>query len=412
MKKYLTKVNLLMIVIIYIALRLTDFNQLMTSYWVGPYLSATVNFDWSTFSLFVNWDEIKIFTNLVANEMFQYQFVLTDNLAPYDYLAKGLVLILIFAKKLFFWQGDLEALQTLQYIVHISFSLFVMTQLLTHRYQKVLFLILYSLNPIILYFVNYPFYYFWQVIPSLLFIYWYFNQAKTGNLIYIFSIIFALIYLTRPTVLFLVILFYIFYSFKDSLKKALVGFFIFMILINLAPSLSIGPWHTMYVGIGAYPNDYGIELDDNSGYNYYNQIIGKEVNSANIMIADIKDDYYVLLKNRIIEIAKENPLMMVRNMTYNIAQSYSFGYSHSINQKVEGYWIVYISIAFGLIMMALLLYTKNYILFLAIGFAGGAFTPYYPPISPYMYGSYILIVIAIIRIVDFFIEKKRFIDVK
>ena len=325
MKIYLTKVNFLIIVMLYIALRLTDFHQSMTSFWVGPYLSAAINFDWTTFTLNVNWDEIKVFSSLSNSEMFQYQFIQTDNLTLYDYLAKGLVLLLIFAKKIFFWQGDLEALQTLQYMVHISLSIFVITRLLSGRYQKVLFLVLYAFNPLVLYFVNYPFYYFWQVIPSFIFIYWYYNQYKTGNLIYIFSFVFAFIYITRPTVLLLIVLFYILYALRDSLKKALVGFFIFIVLINLAPSLSIGPWHTMYVGIGAYGNEYRVELSDNDAYNYYKQETGKEVNSGNIMISKIKNDYYDFLKNRILEIVNENPLMMIRNMAYNVAQSYSFG---------------------------------------------------------------------------------------
>ena len=61
----------------------------------------------------------------------------------------------------------------------------------------------------------------------------------------------------------------------------------------------------------------------------------------------------------------------------------------------------------GVIMMLLLLYTKQYILFLAIGFAGGGFTPYYPPIGAYMFGSYILIVIAFIGVIDYFILKRK-----
>ena len=400
MKRYLTKINFILIFVIFIALKLMDFHQTMTPYWVGPYLSAAVNFNWHEFALYVNWDDIKEFSKLSGSGLFDYTFTKTNDLILYDYLAKGLVLILMFAKKIFFWQGDLQALQSLQYIVHLFLSLFILS-LLEKKYQKILFFVLYAINPVVLYFVNYPFYYFWQVIPSVIFIYWYLNQHNTKNLIFISSFIFAFIYITRPTVLFLIILFYILYAIKDSYKKGLTGLGLFLILINIAPSLSIGPWHTMYVGVGAYSNPYNIKLDDNEGYKYYKEQTGKIVNSGNIMKTDIKDDYYKVLKKRYFEILKENPIMIVKHLLLNVAESYSVGY------KVGNPRIIYASAFIGVIMMLLLLYTKQYMLFLAIGFAAGSFTPYFPPIGAYMYGSYILIVIGFIGIVDYFISKRE-----
>jgi len=404
-EKYFTKVNVLLIVIIFIGLRLINFHQTMTAFWVGPYLSAATNFNWHEFTLYVNWNEIKEFSKLSGSELFKYSFTKTDNLILYDYLAKGLMLILIFAKKIFFWQGDLQALQSLQYIVHIFLSLFILS-LLEKKYQKILFFVLYAINPIVLYFVNYPFYYFWQVIPSVIFIYWYFNQNNTKNLIFVSSFIFAFIYITRPTVLFLIILFYILYSFKDSYKKGAIGLGLFLVLINIAPNLSIGPWHTMYVGIGAYSNPYNIKLDDEEGYKYYKEQTGKIVNSSNIIKSDIKADYYKVLKRRYLDIVQENPLIIVKHLILNIAQSYSIGY------KVGNTKIIYASAFLGVIMMLMLLYTKQHILFVAIGFAGGSFTPYFPPIGAYMYGSYILIIIGFIGIIDYFLAKKNVSDTK
>ena len=93
--------------------------------------------------------------------------------------------------------------------------------------------------------------------------------------------------------------------------------------------------------------------------------------------------------------------MMIKHALLNTAQSYSIGY------KVGSPKIIYISAIMGVIIMFLLLYTKQYLLFLAIGFASGSFTPYFPPIGAYMYGSYILIVIGFIGIVEYFILKRR-----
>ncbi len=392
----------LLAISIYIALILMDFDQTMTAYWVGPYLSAAANFDWTSFNLYVNWDEIKHFGTLLQSDMFQYTFSKNNDLVLYDYLAKGLVLLIILAKGIFFWQSDLHALQSLQYLVYITISLLFL-YLLKKKHEKVLFFFLYAVNPIILYFANYPYYYFWQVIPSAIFAYWYLNDKKFESFLAlsIITLIFVMIYTTRPTVLFLILFFYIAYAYKQSYIKAFVGGTLFIALINLLPTLSMGPWHTMYVGIGAYDNPYHIQLDDNDGYDYYKMKTGKTVDSGNIASAEIRTPYYNVLKTRYVEIVKKNPFMIVKHALLNVFESYSIGY------KVGNTFINYISAAFGLIVVGLLIYTRQYILFIAIGMSGGAFTPYYPPIGAYMYGSYLLIVIGIIGIINFFIQRRE-----
>ena len=404
MVKYINKTSLIAIVIIFLALRLADFNQTMTSYWVGPYLSAAVNFDWSQFVLNVNMEEVGYFDQLSQNEYWGYEFNAKNNSIQYDYLAKGLVLLVILAKKIFFFLGDLEALQYLQYLAHIFLSIFMLT-LFEKKYQKILFFILYAINPLVLWVVNYPFYYFWQVIPSLIFVYWYLKKDIKLPLMVFFSTIFAFIYITRPTVLLLIFLFYFLFALKNNFKYTLVGFTLFFGLINVVPKLNIGPWHTMYVGIGAYENPYGIELSDEDGYKYYKEQTGKLVNSGNIMQEEVKKDYYKILKARYLSIVEENPVMIIKHGILNTIQAYSIGYSNSLNQKF-GNKIIYLSVLIGLIFMGLLIYTKQYILFLAIGFASGSFTLYYPPILTYMFGNFILLVVGVIGMVDYFIEQK------
>ena len=405
MTKYINKTNLIAIVIIFLVLKLADFNQAMTAYWVGPYLSAAVNFDWSQFVLNVNMEEVRYFDQLPQSEYWEYEFNATNNLMQYDYLPKGLVLLVILAKKIFFFLGDLEALQYLQYSAHILLSIFMLT-LFEKRYQKILFFLLYAINPLVLWVVNYPFYYFWQVIPSLIFVYWYLKKDIKLPLMVFFSTIFVFIYITRPTVLLLVFLFYFLFALKNNFKYALIGFALFFGLINVVPKLNIGPLHTMYVGIGAYENPYGIELSDEDGYKYYKEQTGKLVNSGNIMQEDVKKDYYKILKARYLTIVKENPVMIIKHAVLNTIQAYSIGYSNSLNQKF-GNKIIYLSVLIGLIFMGLLIYTKQYILFLAIGFASGSFTLYYPPILTYMFGNFILLMVGVIGIVDYFIKQKH-----
>lgn len=388
--------------LIYLALVLMNFHQTMSAYWVAPYLSAAANFEWTQFDLYVSWDEIKHFATLSQPEMFQYEFSKSAHPTLYDYLAKGLVFLIIIAKRIFFWQSDLNALQSLQYLVHIAISLLFL-HVLKKKHEKILFFFLYAINPIILYFANYPYYYFWQVIPSAIFAYWYLNGKKLESLPVLsgLTIVFAFIYITRPTVLFLILFFYIAYAYKQSYIKAFVGGTLFIALINVLPALSVGPWHTMYVGIGAYDNPYHIQLDDKDGYDYYKIQTGKVVGSENIWIAEIKQSYYDTLKTRYVEIVKENPFMIVKHALLNVFESYSIGY------KVGNTFINYISAAFGLILMGLLIYTRQYMLFIAIGLSAGGFALYYPPIAAYMYGSYLIIVIAILGVINFFIEKRE-----
>jgi hypothetical protein len=145
--KYINKASLILIpiVIIFLALRLTDFNQTMGAFWVGPYLSAAVNFDWLQFILNVNMKEVIHFSQLPQDELWGYEFKTENILIDYDYLPQGLVVLVILAKNIFFFLGDLEALQYLQYLTHILLSIFMLT-LLEKRHQKILFFILYAIR--------------------------------------------------------------------------------------------------------------------------------------------------------------------------------------------------------------------------------------------------------------------------
>ena len=141
MDKYINKTNIILIVIMFITLRLMDFNQTMTSMWVGPVLSAAVNFDITNWNMYINWSEVKEFSHLTTSEMINYNFYKVNDLILYDYLAKGLVLLVVIAKKIFFFLGDLEALQYLQYLVHIIISIMTLS-LLKYKYQKIFFFLL------------------------------------------------------------------------------------------------------------------------------------------------------------------------------------------------------------------------------------------------------------------------------
>ncbi len=134
-------VNLFALLIILICLKLMDFNQGMSAYWVGPYLSAAANFDFTSFSMMVDFNDIKQFSLLSKDLQFSYSFSSSSSTIEYNYLAKGFLFILLFAKQVFFFLGDLEAVQYLQYFVHVFIVLSIL-KLLDAKYKKVLFFIL------------------------------------------------------------------------------------------------------------------------------------------------------------------------------------------------------------------------------------------------------------------------------
>jgi len=373
-----------------------DFNQSMGPGLNGIYLSATANYNIGSFlSMNVNIGDIKEYTLMSKDEQFSYSFPKNPENNEYKVLATGYMFLLIFAKKLFFFLGDLEAIQYLQYIVHILIVMAIIS-IMEKRYEKILFFIFYGINPVILYFVNYTFYYFWQVVPSAIFIYYYISKKKINNKIYLITLIFVLIFITRSTILFFLIFFYIWYGYKENWKKSLVNIVIFFSFVYIMNSDIKNPYHAMYVGIGAYENVYNIKLDDDSAFEFFNQKTNKTFNTFAAMDKELYKDYSMVIKEEYFNIFNESYLLLIRNAIYNFFQSYSLGH------KVGNLFINYISIIIGVVVLSLLLYTKNFILLFSIGLCSLSFTLYFPPIAAYMYGSYILIVISLIKFIKLF----------
>jgi hypothetical protein len=382
-------------------LYLLDFNQSQSSAWIAPYLSATANFDWlNIFSMQIDKDQIEQFTNSSQAGKFEFNFLASDTLENYNYLAIGFYFISVVATKIFFFLGDLEAIKLLQQIVHVGLSIVILSAISTNR-NKFLFFIFYMINPIVLYFVNFPYYYFWQVVPAAIFLYYFISHKKVQNMIFAIAVIFAFIYLVRPTTLFFILFILLYFGYKESWRKSMIAMAIFFIMISVPPKLGFGPWHTMYVGVGAYANSYNIKLSDKSGYEYFEEKTGKIYNSSKVSDDTLKKEYYSVLKERYFSILNEEPLSIVKNALLNTVGSYGFGY------KTGSSVLVYTNILVGFIMLLLLLYTKQYLLFFTIGISSATFTPYYPPIGAYMFGSYILIVIGLIGIIEYFINKRN-----
>lgn len=384
-------------ILLVFALKFLENNQQQHPDCTSPYLSGATN--WSLGEGWkVNLPEMEYFKTLSAEDRIHYRFTATDKTESYAYNAIGLMYMDAFSRTIFFWQGDLQSLISLQQLIHILLSFWILLLIKSSR-QKILFYFLYAVNPLIVYLVDFPYYYFWQVIPTAVLLIYILRNKKIGNMAFSIAIIFSVIFIMRPSTLFISLFVLGYIGYKESKLKALISIVLFLGLSFLMKPDSVNqPWHTMYVGVGAYSNEYNIELKDESGYEKFEREIGQKTTGGCKKDALYEEYVSSFIKKKYFDIIEESPFLLMKNALLNILESYGFGYKP--NLMVINYFSAFI----GLVLMLLLLYFGEYILFFAIGISSASFTLYYPPIAAYLFGSYILIVYAwiviIIRIWD------------
>jgi hypothetical protein len=321
----------------------------------------------------------------------------SNDLIEYSILDRGYMFIVWIAQHLFFWLPQIKAVIWLQILFHIASSLWVMNRLSTRR-EQITFFLFYAANPIIIHFVTFAFYYYWQIIPPLA---WYIYKEKKGvnNLtgLCFLAIALAAAFLIRQSTLIisLLILGSIAWQSRKLIPWAILFLFFIFAIACKNPSQ---PWHTAYVGIGAYSNNAGIELSDQSGYKRFLEQTGIQIEIdspyGNIYNPDVQKLYYSNLKDGLLSYAKEHPWQMAKNAALNVLQSLSVGY------PVGHEKLVYASALFGLIVFIVLVRTHLYsILALVLANVAG-FVFYFPPIPAYMFGNYFLLTLALVIIVS------------
>lgn len=338
------------------------------------------------------------FAALSYRQQMEYRFVSVDaaNLASYSVLDKGYVFVIWVAQNLLFWLPQIKAVIWFQVLFHIASSLWVMGKLQSGRGQLV-FLLAYAANPIVLHFVTFAYHYYWQVIPSLV---WFFyetrGEARTDRDFLLVALILAAAFLIRQSTI-IVSLFILAYAAWQQRKWT--GWMVVACFLIFAGAMKnpSEPWHTAYVGIGAYPNEAAIELSDESGYALFKDKTGISVDttppSGNYYDQTVRGKYYQVLKQGLSAYVTEHPLEMVRNAALNVAQSFFVGY------PVGHQMLAYASALAGFIVLLVLVIRRMYvtITLLLAGVAG--FVAYYPPIPAYMFGNYLILALALTALV-------------
>jgi hypothetical protein len=369
-----------------------------SSSWIYPYFSGAANLGFDL-AWQVDAAGFPDFAALSYRQQMDYWFNsgVQGNFVTYSVLDKGYVFVVWLAQHLLFWLPPIRAVIWFQVLFHIATSLWILIKLGSRRSQ-VVFLLAYALNPIVLHFVTFAYYYYWQVIPSLT---WFYYETRRGSrngldlLLVVLALAVAFLIRQSTIIVSLFILVHAAWRLRKWSAWALVaGFFLFAGLMK-NPSQ---PWHTAYVGLGAYPNDVVIELSDESGYALFLERTGIRIDTTppngNYYDTAVRGQYYEVLKNRLAQYAINHPLQIARNAILNGAQSFSVGY------PVGHRTLAYASALCGAVVLSLLAWRRMYvtIALLLAGVAG--FVVYYPPVPAYMFGNYLILALALAAILE------------
>ncbi len=382
----------------------------MSSNWMGTYLSAAQALDPTKRVFLVDLDDVQKFKSLddpVLEDAYLFQN--KGNHKPFGYGTVSYSYIIKASTLLFPFVGHQLASILVQCLVHILLCLGVLALNSLSLRFRLMFLIFYALNPLVLRFVTFNFYYFWQVIPSFGLLY---LELKIKNkfcwLLILCSL--PLVILTRPTIVFISGVFLLMLFLRRS-KVWATGYVLFLVAtvwLLYAPAAK-NPWHTFYVGVGGYSNPYGISLSDEASYALYQKHTGVRLNSStggNFYESSVQQKYTDITRQEYMAVLEKSPVLLLKNAIVNFFGSFSIGY---VNKAPD--WINYLVALSGLVFASFLAYRKklHILIYLTLGVMGFVF--YYPPIPAYMYGNYLLLAWGLIEVLISF-KPRSFVKLK
>ncbi len=327
-----------------------------------------------------------------------FKFLISNFKFPYHHNSIGFAWICKLAKTVFWFLPDIKALEWLQILLHSILSMTVIYFLNSFQ-NKILFLLLYALNPLILYVVTYPYYYCWMVIPAFVLLpYLLKNNFIWGKKLWLLMIFLGCILASRSVIFPSVILIFYFIIRRENKKTAGISFLIFLMSTFLfwSPNQKNQPF-TAYLGLGAYTTTMLPNMNNETAL---------RLSPIKLNPTRLNDPYYdnafqssyrSILKKAYLEKAKAHPFLVLRNAILNIGSSFSIGYLNDYSLLLR-----LLSAFGGFIFIGLLLYKKLYMWVTAIFINGLGFVLYYPPIQIYMFGNYILLVCAFIVLINSF----------
>lgn len=357
-------------------------------------------------------DTLKKFNEILdpvvrRNRIDNYKFsTVADSTHGYQINQPGLVYVILIAKKIFFFQGDIGALKSFQLLVHTIFCFLILINLRS-RTKELIFMALYFFNPAIIYLTIFPFYYFWQVIGSFIVVSILLNpKYQTTLILFLSAFLLAGICHIRISTLPLSILIILFGFYRVPLLRRSIAFLLFVFSAYLMEPtyLSKHPGHVMYSSLGAYPDSPVQGFSDNISFMNYSK--SKGVHYSYESTPSMYDPEVIMGEAKwgmqeFKSFLKQHPFIVIRNAILNFLESFSIGYSTSSMA------LTLLSAFTGLCFLFILIVRKKYSMILLIIASTITFILYLAPVPIYLYGTYILLVYAFL---DLFPSTTFYID--
>ena len=367
--------------------------------WSFPYFSGAANFkrlfDWQ-----ISPSDYQFAQQLPLSEYLHYRHQASADTVPYAINSYGYVLIAVLARSLFQGVGDAQAVIALQLAVHALISALFLIFFFTNTWSRLAFVALYVANPLVIYFATYPFYYFWLCIPSACCAALLLRPGWSRPLLLVATPLLLLALLIRPTTIFLSLLLYAF-AFRNLVGERwrvvapALSLFVAGVVLISSVNPRQPPWHTMVVGLGAYPNaSGGMGLSDDVGYRYFTQQTGLAITTSpidgNWGQPALTKAYGHVLRARYLKALMADPLRILVNAMINLGQVFSVGYI------VDSPSLSILSSLIGWAVAVYLLVRGQLVWVLAIAASALSFFWYFPPIPAYNFASYLLLACGLI----------------
>lgn len=382
-----------------ISVRLFFNGGMMGLSWTFPYFSGAANFE-RLFDWQISPSDFQAAQQLSPSDYMQYRHQASADTISYGLNSYGYVLVAVLARFLFQVLGDIQAVIVLQLAIHAVISGLFLVLFFSQSRPRLAFVVLYAANPLVIYFATYPFYYFWLCIPSACCAALLLRPCWARQILLWATPLLLISILIRPTTIFLCLLVYVF-GFRAlpgrrlSLVVPALSVFVAGVVVLNSLNPRLPPWHTMYIGMGAYANSLGVSgLSDDEGYRYFAEQTGIRIStnpvSGNWGQPELMKAYGEMVRARYLHGLISDPARVLANALLNLGQVFSVGYI------VGNPALSMLSSVVGWCVACLLLFRRQGVWVLAIVASALSFFWYFPPIPAYNVAAYLLLACGLI----------------